>query len=519
MQTSTAPAQAGAPADPVPARRTFWLMFWLTLALKFALAAWFPLTGDEAFFIQWGKAPAWGYADHPPMVGWWLALLLQLGDSLLVLRSATVLVTSAIALGLVALARRALPADREAAAWWAGAVYLAMPWSWLFVLVTTDTPLVFFLAVSMACFVRAELAPRAAAWYALAGLFVGLAFLSKYFAALLGLAYAVYLLGWRRERWWALPWMFLFAAPSIALHLMFNATHGWVNVMFNLLNRHEQAHLQWRTPLVYLLMAVYLFTPWLIWLARRRQTPAHALERVLLPLWLFPMLVFAVFSLKRTVGLHWVLGFTPLFVLWCTLRLRPQTLRRVWRWTLGLSLPHLLLVAALLWSPLSWWKSSRLYEQLVFLREAAAVTQALERDLPPGAMLTADGYSQAAVLSYFHGSFVSVHGVGRHYARQDDLQTDFRQWEGRRVRVFSFGPLSAAAHAAWFDHVSVHTLEIDGATFHVLDGEGFRFAPYREQVLAEVARLYHRIPPWLPLWGSPFCERYGFTDCSPRPRP
>jgi 4-amino-4-deoxy-L-arabinose transferase-like glycosyltransferase len=501
--------------DTAAARRLFLAMFWGTLALKIALATLFPLTGDEAFFIQWGKAPAWGYADHPPMIGWWLALLLPLGDALVWLRSATVLVTSVIALGLVSLARRALPAEREASAWWAGAVYLAMPWSWLFVLVTTDTPLVFFLALSMGSFLRAELAHRAARWYALAGLCVGLAFLSKYFAALLGLAYAVYLLGWRRERAWALPWMFLFAFPFIAGHLVFNATHGWVNVMFNLFNRHEQAHWQWRTPLVYLGMAAYLFTPWLVWAARRRDAPAPALERVLLPLWLFPMLVFAVFSLKRTVGLHWVLGFTPLFVLWCALRLSPGRLKRAWRWTLGLSLLHLLGLALLMGSPLSWWQSNRLYQQVVFLREAEAVTRALERDLPDGSALMADGYSQAAVLSYHHGRFVSVYGVGRHYARQDDLQTDFREWEGRRVRVFSFSPQAAADHAAWFEQVSVRPVQVDGATFYVIEGEGFKFLPYRERVLSEIARHYHRIPAWLPLWGNPFCERYGFADCSP----
>ncbi len=182
------------------ARRLFWTTFFGTLLLKVVLAAGFPFTGDEAFFYQWGVFPAWGYSDHPPMVGWLLAVLHGISDAPLVLRSVTLLVTSAIALLIVDTLMRHLPPEREAGAWLAGAVYLVLPWSWMFVLVTTDTPLILFMALSVWAYVRADTGERSAPWYALAGLFVGLAFLSKYFAALLGIAYAVHILGWRRDR-------------------------------------------------------------------------------------------------------------------------------------------------------------------------------------------------------------------------------------------------------------------------------------------------------------------------------
>ena len=31
------------------------------------------MTADEAYFIWWGWLPDWGFYDHPPMIGWWLA--------------------------------------------------------------------------------------------------------------------------------------------------------------------------------------------------------------------------------------------------------------------------------------------------------------------------------------------------------------------------------------------------------------------------------------------------------------
>ena len=42
------------------------------------LAAVTPITGDEAYFAFWGWQPDWGFYDHPPMVGWWLAPLMAL---------------------------------------------------------------------------------------------------------------------------------------------------------------------------------------------------------------------------------------------------------------------------------------------------------------------------------------------------------------------------------------------------------------------------------------------------------
>jgi len=501
------------------ARRLFWLTFAGTLLLKIVLAAGFPVTGDEAFFYQWGVRPAWGYADHPPMVGWLFAVLHAISDAPLVLRSVTLLVTSVIGLGLVDALLRILPAERAASAWLAGAVYLALPWSWLFVLLTTDTPLLLFMALSAWAYVRADAsATKSAGWYALAGGFVGLAFLSKYFAVLLGLAYAVHILGWRRDRWWALALMFAAALPSIAVNLVFNATHGWTNVMFNLFNRNEGGHWNLKTPAVYAAMVVYLLTPWLLWQAGRASNAAGAsvkTRRALAVLWLFPILLFAVISLRRTIGLHWVLGFVPLFVAWAALSLDATALRRSWRWNLWLSGPHLLLVAAIAWAPLSWWQHTRLHDRAVFLRETPALVAALQQDMAAGATLMARTYNPATMLAFHHKQYVPVFGVGRHHARQDDLQVDFREFDGQTLRIFDYNPPDLADFAPYFERVSSRQWVIEGVAFYAVDGVGFRYQPYRETVLASITEQFHQVPHWLPNLGSPFCERYGFAECSP----
>ena len=500
------------------ARRLFWLSLAGTLALKLLLAAVFPITGDEAFFYQWGVFPAWGYSDHPPMVGWLLAGLRAVSEHPLVLRSVTVLVTPVIALGIVDLLRRHLPEEREASAWLAGAVYLVMPWSWMFVLVTTDTPLVLFMALSAWAWLRADASERPLGWYLLCGALLGLAFLSKYFAALLGFAYAAHTFGWRRARWWAPFVVFVAALPAIALNLGFNAWHGWSNVMFNVFNRNEGGAWSWRTLAVYLGMTAYLLTPWLLWqgaLARPVAAVSPRVRTALAVLWLFPLVLFLVVSLRRTVGLHWVLGFVPLFVAWAGLRLDVHSLRRSWRFTLALSAPHLVAVLAVALAPLAWWSHTRLHDRAVFLRETPAVVAALRADLPAGATLMARTYNPAAMLAFHHGQYVPVFGVGRHHARQDDQLIDFRRYDGQPIRVFLYDEPNPADFAPYFERVSVKRFEVSGVTFWAVDGAGFRFQPFRDTVLATVAREFHDIPAWLPVWGNPFCERYGFAACSP----
>ncbi|WP_137918222.1 glycosyltransferase family 39 protein [Hydrogenophaga sp. 2FB] len=500
-------------------RQIFWGAFAITLLLKIVIAASFPITGDEAFFYQWGVFPSWGYSDHPPMVGWLLALLRQGGDHPLMLRSFTLLVTSFIALGVVDVLRRFLPEDREASAWLAGAVYLAMPWSWLFVLVTTDTPLIFFMALSVWCYLRADTCKdRGLGWYALAGLFLGLAFLSKYFAALLGFAYAAHCFGWRRKRWWAPFLIFVLALPSIAFNVAFNATHGWSNVMFNVFNRNEGSAWSFTTFAVYAVMVVYLLTPWLLWrAASARVAPgvSATTPRTLAVLWLFPLIVFALLSTRRTIGLHWVLGFVPVFVVWAGLRLEARPLRRSLVWTVALSVPHLLVVAAVAWAPLTWWQPFKIYDRAVFLRETGAIVKALEQDLPAGATLMGRTYNPSAMLAFHHKQYVPVFGVGKHHARQDDQIVDFRVYEGKPIRVFLYDEPNLAEFAPYFERVSMKRFEVDGVAFFAVDGVGFKYQPFHDEVLAVVAREFHDIPRWLPVLGNAFCERYGFAACSP----
>ncbi|MDP3356435.1 MAG: glycosyltransferase family 39 protein, partial [Polaromonas sp.] len=287
----------------------------LSLILRLWISVSFPITGDEAFFYWWGVYPDWGYYDHPPMVGWLIALMrAALGDSIWAIRLPAVLLPLVLG-GLLAWALS--PLDRVRAAWAVLFFWLA-PINWLNVLITTDTPLMAWSVLSVALLLRADRREQMdrTAWlqYALAGLFLGLAFLSKYFSVVLGLTYLVYFAVYRRERWPALALLVLCALPGPAINIAWNMSHGWSNIMFNLYNRNEGAAFAWNKPLLYAGMLLYLATPvaaWLAWTQRGALAAASRQQRLLACVVLVPLLFFALLSLKKVVGLHWVLSFYP----------------------------------------------------------------------------------------------------------------------------------------------------------------------------------------------------------------
>lgn len=524
----------------------------LALLAKIWLAAALPITGDEAYFYWWGVHPAWGHYDHPPMVGWMIAALRLVGEHPLWLRLPTVLLTLVIAIGIIDLIRRIRP-DRQREAWGAAAIYMLLPISWIGVPVTTDTPLIMFLFMSGYALLRAELAcvydqgglsrlnsrgqPRGRhrewVWLAASGMFLGLAFLSKYFAVLMAVAYAAVLLRPRSlggHGFFAgtgrLLLVGICAMPLVAINIGYNAANCWNNVMFNAVNRHEDAAWGWKNTGIYLGMMLYLVTPWLAWQILRA-TPAvmepaggrssgwsgsravrPALSALLMAL--VPFLLFLVISFKKSVGLHWVLAFIPFLMVAAGCAVDLKRLGRSAGWTGLLSVPHLAFFLFVLLAPLSIWQNVKLNKDLAYLRDVETLPAALMQDAPQDTVLMARAYTPASILGFHAGRYVPVFGTGKFHARQDDVLVDFREFEGRTIRIFDKTQPGLSDLEPFFESVSRSDVVVNGNTYWMIEGRGFRFAPYRESVLAVIDQRYYQLPQRLPVLGCPFKQRYGF---------
>jgi hypothetical protein len=494
---ATAPACSG--------RRFYFVALLLTLIFRGWLGAALPFTGDEAYFYWWGKFPAGGFYDHPPMVGWWLAALISVSEAEWWLRLPAI-VQPALLSGMVLLFLRG---DAPSTRWGVAALALVAPASVLDVLITTDIPLVYFSVASALMFLHGARA-RVTWAFALSGVLLGGAFLSKYFAVLLGLAYVAWAV-WRPAAWkWkAVALVVLCALPATLYNAWWNSQHCWANVMFNVFNRHGNAHLSWDTPLLYGAMMIWVLTPMVAWGLLR--APATWTRQAVLPwLVLVPLAVFGLLSLVKTIGLHWVFSFVPLAFLMYGRAVPAHTLRRTVRIAAALAVAHAAAVLGIASQPVEGWAQvlgARKYAGVVQTVKADDVIAALGEDVDRY-VLMADGYSPAVTLGYNHRRYWPVFGPASSHARHDDMLTDFRALAGRDILVLSKEAPDLADYTPYFGEVRVDTLQVRGATFWRVRGHGFDYAAYHAGILVPARRFWYSVPAWLPDCGCYFEARY-----------
>jgi hypothetical protein len=491
--------------------RLFAALLVLTLAFRFWLAAAFPISGDEAYFIWWGWQPDWGFYDHPPMIGWWLAALSLVNKAEWWLRLPVIVQPALLALAVYWALPRLIAGIGEERRLWAATLLLLAPVNVWNVFITTDTPLIYFSVLSGLAWIRASQddAPR---WYLAAGVLLAGAVLSKYFAAILGFAYLVDVLRRRKPGAWAgLAIAYACTLPALALMAWWNSANCWPNYMFNFVNRHGDAGWSLKTPLLYAVTLIYVLGPPVLWLAwrNRRSTSADssALPAALASLAWVPFLLFALLSLVKQIGLHWLLSFVPFALIWLSLRLTPISLRRLGLFFAGFATLHVAGILIVSRVPLETWQKTRLYDGIVLSFEH----RALARELEPYRkdwVLAMDGYSNAVTLGYNLRQYVVVFGEASSHARHDDLMTDFRALAGRNFLILRKSAPNLDDYRKYFREVSADSFEIRGARFWRVKGEGFDYAAYRDGVLAKVRQKYYAIPAWLPQTACYMCDRY-----------
>lgn len=486
----------------------------LTLVFRFWLAAALPISGDEAYFIWWGQIPDWGFYDHPPMIGWWLAALLAVSDAEWWLRLPQVVQPLLLALAVRWAWPRLWPApsDQTGRRDWAALLVLLAPVNVWNVLVTTDTALIYCAVLSGLAWLRAA-QDDDLRWYVIAGLLLAGAVLSKYFAALLGFAYLVDVLRRRRPRAFAgLALAYACTLPALALMAWWNSSHCWTNYLFNFVNRHgANTGLHWTHPLLYVLSLAYVLTPPVFWwLFRRRPAGAVFDDRSLAVLAIVPFLLFAGLSMIKTIGLHWVLAFVPFALLLVAGRLTPQGLHKLVLFFFGFAALHIAAAFTISRLPVETWRATSFYPGGVL---TFASRELVERAAPGDSLLASDGYSNAVILGYNLRRYVPVLGMASSHARHDDILTDWRAYDGKDITVLRKTAPDAGEYDRWFRSVDIDSFVYREARFWVVRGHGFDYATYRDTVLAEVRRRYYAIPRWLPQRGCYFCERY-FPEAS-----
>ena len=490
--------------------------FYVLLAiffLRLGLAAWLPMTGDEAYFIVWGKNLDYGYYDHTPFVGWLLAALLTVSDAAWWLRLPSVLLPIVISYGIY---RILLPRLPQVAAWSALA-YLVAPVNLINILITTDTPLIFFSFISAWFFYLALYVSESKRDFLLAGLFLGLAFFSKYFAVLLGFSYGLYIVLFHRDKknLIGLVLILLMVAPFVGLNLLWNYNHCWNNILFNLFNRTAGADDSLMSLMKYVGMLVYLFSPVLIYFVIRNKPKVKQLwsedfNRLYLWLAFFPLVLFSLLLFRKEIGLHWVFSFYP-FVF---IALAGVLSVKQWRWTFHfmwvLSLVHVLALSSIMLLPVETFANKKeAVENLIFGKypeEVLAELKPYEKDYTFATI----SYGMSSVASYYSRKHFIVFDKASFHAREDERLTDYKKLNGKNILIFKRTASNLDKLSKYFSNSERKSFKVREATFELLIGNKFNYDLYREEVLKPINKDFYSIPDWLPVGQCEFKNKYGF---------
>lgn len=493
----------------IQTERSFKFTLFLTLTIKTLLALAIPITSDEAYFVLWGKNLDFGYYDHPPMIGWILYLLLPLGDSELILRIPPILSTTLIGIGIYLLLK-----DYDTVkATLIGILFLASPLNILNVFVTTDTPLILFSFVSAAFLFRATMDKRLI-YFFFSGLFLGLAFLSKYFAILLGLSYLVYFLLSDKEKKKTFGFLILFTSsiPFVFINLYWNYTHCWTNLLFNLIHRHQKENLSLIKFLGFLAIQIYLITPPIVfYLVKHRGELLQKIKNSNFYFFLFifivPLGIFTLLSMKKVIGLHWALAFYPfLYILLYSILSNEELLKNI-KFMAIFSLLHLLLTATVLLLPLGYLKNTEYYKSIIFGTKHREIIGYLNQ-YKERFHFSTDSYADSAVISYHSKKYFFVFGEGSRYARQDDILTDLTKLEDKNILILKKSKPEISDYLPFFNSVEVNQIVVHDASFYVVLGYRFNYKNYKENILRAIKTKYYDIPRYLPYSSCYFCDRY-----------
>ncbi|MFZ0219556.1 MAG: glycosyltransferase family 39 protein [Candidatus Aquirickettsiella sp.] len=479
------------------------------LAVKCLLAGFIPITADEAYYAIWGAYLSGGGYDHPPMIGFVLYPLLQFGHHALTLRLPAIL--ASLILGVVTYLY--LKKDDPVRAALASVLLMIAPISLFNIIITTDTPLFIFSFLSVMCVLQALKKNDDWRCFAFGGLFLGLAFFSKYFACLLGVAYAVYFLfiAPNRARLIGLGLLALFTLPFVVQNIYWNYQHDWPNILFNIYNRNNDMGFSIKTILQYLLILFYLITPPLL-LAVAKFPKQELKQQAVFYFFFIPLLLFFLLSSFKPIGVHWPLAFIPLIYVWAGLYLSTKRLRQLLKFTIFWTGIQLILIISLLFTPLKSIQHRNVlalsYNKIVYFFHHKAINDLLKEKYPQAIIYASPNYADACLFFYDTDQYASVFLTGSYHGREDDLITNFKNFNNKNFLIFSRTPLVYNDYKPYFQRVSLHTFHYEQALFYYLIGTKFNYSVYRQKILKVINDTYWIDPPYLPHAPSFFYLKY-----------
>jgi hypothetical protein len=218
--------------------------------LRVIYASVIDLRTDEAYYWTWSKENVLCFLDHPPMIAWFIRFGTAIfGDTNLGVRFAGILAMLITQLLLADIVRR-VTHDVRAIVLAVLMPEAALYYGLLMAKVSPDVALIPFAVAMVWALIRINESGDGRWWLA-AGVFAGLALLSKFTVLMLIPAVLAFMLvpDWRR-RWLLSPYPWLAAVFALVLFLpvlIWNAQHDWASFRFQLVRATATHEISLRT--------------------------------------------------------------------------------------------------------------------------------------------------------------------------------------------------------------------------------------------------------------------------------
>ncbi|MCM8818281.1 MAG: glycosyltransferase family 39 protein [Candidatus Omnitrophica bacterium] len=487
----------------------FYRIFFITLILKLLLSYFFPLTGDEAYFITTGQKFYLGYYEHPPMVWWLIYLFSFLGKKIhhfFFYRLLSVFSTVIVAFLILKLLKKI---DKKKG-FLVASLFLLSPVHILGFLITTDTPLFIFTFLS-GIFFYYGIEKGEKNYFVLSGIFWGLSFLSKYFSVLYLLSILIYLFYRKEKKIWLNFILFLIASlPFIFINLYWNYTHCWINILFNLVHRKRNYYFQITNLIAFFFSLFFLLTPYIFYLLFKNRFLISKKNNEDFNFFLFvfaiPVIFFFILSFIRMVGLHWYLSFIPfIFILAKNLEEKEilKSLKIAFLFEIFIIIPIIFIT----FCPVNLFKNFKKYSEIVMFGKPYSLCEYIKK-FEKRYILATPGYTESAIMSYYCRNNFIVFGSFDHSGRQYDFSFDFKEIDGKDILIFSTYWIDKKIYENFFEEIIAHEIIVEDAKFYLLFCKKFNYQNYRDIILRQIYERFYKIPKFLPFKGNFFKEKY-----------
>lgn len=250
-------------------RRFFWLVGGMVLArLIYLMLVPLELSGDEAYYWDWGRQPDWCYFSKPPLIAWLMALIrMTVGYHWEAVRLVSALLAAGTLTAMFLLGRALFDAR---AGFFAALLMLLTPaFSMLSIALINDAPLMLCWSASLWLFWRAAQSPSAARWLALC-LVIGLGVLAKQMMLVFPVMMVLFAVVQKNFRhllrrpgfWLCILGAVLFMTPVV----LWNIKHDWITAKHTAEHFHseEGSRLAGAAQFPLMQAAMYSVVTWLV---------------------------------------------------------------------------------------------------------------------------------------------------------------------------------------------------------------------------------------------------------------